>query len=332
MLGSSRKKLQFVDLFYAISIIQVVFVHARMMRIDNTDFIKSIVDFIDDYHMSLFFFLAGVLLSYTDYRHNDIGKWYVDKVKKLAFPFLLLTFLAYIPKILLEPLLENGASFSFDYLLRILFIPRKTIWGHFWFIPVYLVLILLSKLYIRCRENKLLSFGILLSSFILNFTPIRIEWFGISDVCKYAFYILLGVMIEPIVLDTYHNCEKKIKIVCLITCVILAGFSYQHSNYTLILKLHIIVMIMIVTTISMILEDKELKLFRLIGKNNLVIYIYSWPIQSVIEILMTRFTSSDYYLVLFCKFVFGLSAPLLIKKIADRYVNNITIKEITGLK
>lgn len=193
MTNSGKKpNLKFIDIFYTVCILQIILVHSRMMRIENTELIKNIVNFIDDYHMSLFFFITGVLLSYTDYRHPNIGKWYVEKVKKLMFPFLLLTLLAYVPKILLEPILGNGASFSFSYLLRILFVPRKTIWGHFWFIPVYLIAILLSKLYLQTRRHNVIFYGILAASCMLNLFPIRTDLFGISDICKFTFYTLLG--------------------------------------------------------------------------------------------------------------------------------------------
>lgn len=331
MSSASRKRLEFVDIFYAFSIIQVIFVHARMMRIDNTDLIKSIVDFIDDYHMALFFFLAGVLLSYTDYRHPDLKAWYGEKVKKLLFPFLSLTFLAYIPKILLEPILGNGASFSLTYLLRVILVPRKTIWGHFWFIPVYLIVILLSKLYIRQKKNKVIYYGILIISCVLNLYPLHTEWFGISDICKFTFYVLLGVTVEPFITNIYDEFVQKHSWALSVGLIILATVSYVFADYLIVMKIHILIMIMLVMTLSMILQNNELKRFRAIGKHNLVIYIYSWPVQSVIEIGMTRFSGINYYIIFCTKFVFGLCIPILLKLLADRFIKNKKLKEIIGL-
>lgn len=90
-------------------------------------------------------------------------------------------------------------------------------------------------------------------------------------------------------------------------------------------------MIMFVLTLSIMLQDYKLKKFRTIGKYNLVIYIYSWPVQSIIEITMTRFSGVNYYIIFITKFIFGLCAPILIKLLADYFIKNKTVKEIAGL-
>jgi len=58
-----------------------------------------------------------------------------------------------------------------------------------------------------------------------------------------------------------------------------------------ILQIHTLVMIMLVLSFSMFLEQFKIKFLNTIGNYNLKIYIYSWPIQSVIEIVLKHMTS-----------------------------------------
>ena len=107
-----KNTLKYVIYYYAIATIQIVLVHSRLMRIENPYWVVKLVDFIRDYHMALFFFISGILLSYTKELHDNIWKWYKGKIIRLLCPYLILTVLAFLPKILLEPILHNGADYT----------------------------------------------------------------------------------------------------------------------------------------------------------------------------------------------------------------------------
>ena len=155
----SRPPLRYVVYFYAFATIQIILVHSRMMRVENPTWIAEMVDFIADYHMVLFFFIAGVLLSYTADKHESLWEWYKGKLIRLISPFLILTAVAFLPKVLLEPILHNGADISVTYILKVLFYPRKTIWGHFWFIPVYLVIMPLCFVLLKTLHRHKIAWG-----------------------------------------------------------------------------------------------------------------------------------------------------------------------------
>lgn len=315
MSDTAKKKpsLGYVIYFYAIATIQIILVHARMMRVENPVWVSRMVDFFDDYHMVLFFFIAGVLLSYTLPRHERLWEWYKGKLTKLICPFLILTILAFLPKVLLDPILHNGATISLTYILQVFFYPRKTIWGHFWFIPVYLtVMPLCFMLMKKVRTSKIAWGGVLLVSALLNYYPIDVGWFGVSDICRFLFFIILGITIEPYI--NREETKRRMGNWGTVTLVaLLAAITYYFCELKPVMKIHIIVMTMLVLSISMAIEQYKLKWLETVGKNNMTIYIYSWPVQAVIEIACIQVLKWNVSVVFLIKAAFGLIIPLVMK-------------------
>lgn len=312
-----KSGLLYVTYFYALATIQIVLVHARMMRVENPKWIVAMVDFVSAYHMVLFFFIAGVLLSYTEGRHQSLWKWYKGKLVKLISPFIILTGVAYLPKVLLEPILNNGANFSFAYLLQILFYPRKTIWGHFWFIPVYLVVMPVCFFLVKAiRKNKFVWTCVILVTAVLNYFPIDIGWFGISDICRFSFYTVLGITVEPFInRDTVKKVIGSWRFLSVLVAA--AGVTGCFNAINIVLKVHILIMVVLFLSVSMLLEHYELKWLEKIGNCNLTIYIYSWPIQAVLEILLVSFLSFDLNATFVIKAIAGLVGPLVLIRIAN---------------
>ena len=159
--------------------------------------------------------------------------------------------------------------------------------------------------------------GVILVSALINYYPIDIGWFGISDICRFLFYSVLGMTVEPWV--NKENVKKKLgDWVTLIPLLILAIISYYFSVSKLIMKIHILLMIMLLLSVSMMIEHLRLGWLETVGKNKMTIYVYSWPVQAIIEIALIQILNVNVNIVFIIKVIFGLTIPLLMKWIANK--------------
>ena len=142
-------RLRFVTILYGIAAALVVLGHSHPLHIDYP---HGLITWIYRFHMPLFFFIAGILTAYTSPGRNVLA-WWKKKAVRLLFPYVILTLAAWCPKVLLSAYMTDDMTISLGNLVRILLIPREGIWGHFWFIPVYLILILISAACWKYLEN-----------------------------------------------------------------------------------------------------------------------------------------------------------------------------------
>ena len=136
------KRLNYIDNLYAIEILLVLLGHSHSSFWDTFSgtILEYMIIFIYTFHMPLFFFIAGFLFL-NSHNFDVLGykKWGADKSLKLLTPYIILSASAAIPKYYVEKgnFLEIGS-----YLLKAIFAPRMGAWGHFWFIPVLMMVYL----------------------------------------------------------------------------------------------------------------------------------------------------------------------------------------------
>lgn len=160
-----ERSLPFITVLYGYAAMLVVFGHSHPLHTEWPEALKSAVAFVYIFHMPLFFLISGVLIWWTRADRN-IMEWWAKKAKKLLIPYVSLSALAVIPKVLLGAYMSDNMEISMGNIIRILLIPRENIWGHFWFIPVFLavqmggawICRLLEKLEVK-KWEPFLEFG-----------------------------------------------------------------------------------------------------------------------------------------------------------------------------
>lgn len=148
----NRRELDFINILYGLVTVLVVFGHSRPLHIEYASWMKIVIEFIYLFHMPLFFFIAGILVAYTG-ENRDVISWWIKKAKKLLLPYFVLTLLAWGPKMLLGQYMNDNMEMSLFNAVRIILIPRENIWGHFWFIPVYLLVVFAAAIVWKNRNN-----------------------------------------------------------------------------------------------------------------------------------------------------------------------------------
>lgn len=310
-------KLQFITIAYGIAAILVIFGHSHPLNIDYPQWMHGIINFIYKFHMPLFFFIAGVLIAYTQGCRQGIVLWWMRKVRKLIVPYLVLTLAAYVPKVLLGSYMNDDMAVSASGIVRIILIPREGVWGHFWFIPTYLPLCLIGGMIYSLLDNMgrkkpVLAGGYCIAialGFWLNTHPIKIRWFALEDISFEFVYMMMGMALAKWIVR-----QKRIKgnIFLSIMCILIAGalFGLLHSNQYVDFLISVL-MIAAVISISFILAgtaggERIMK----IGNDAFTVYLYSWPIQAVVEIMMTVVLKAGWGITFLVMLFSGLAVPL----------------------
>lgn len=166
-----RKELRFITILYGIAAALVVFGHSHPL---HSAYPHSPINWVYQFHMPLFFLIAGILTAYTA-PGRKIWPWWKKKALRLLTPYIVLSLAAWLPKTMLGAYMNDDMTISWANLARILLIPREGVWGHFWFIPVYLALELCAAFLWKYLEHtpKVISGGYCLSRCCCTFSPLR---------------------------------------------------------------------------------------------------------------------------------------------------------------
>lgn len=148
-----KEKLDFITVLYGLAVLLVLFGHSHPLHTNWPLYMQEATAFVYKFHMPLFFFIAGILIAYTA-NGRDIWSWWKKKATKLIIPYVILTFIAWIPKCILGSYMTDNMEVSLSNFVRILLIPREGIWGHFWFIPTYLIITLLCAYVYKITKDK----------------------------------------------------------------------------------------------------------------------------------------------------------------------------------
>lgn len=316
------KRFNYIDLLYLIGIVLVVWGHSH--PIDPVWFGTWCADinaFIYTFHMPMFFFMGGYLMVYSkSVERLGYKKWVAGKLLKFLVPYLVLTVIAFYPKSLLGDT-SDVVTLSLPYLLKTTFlIPRIGVWGHFWFIPTFLILdVLWGAWRARAAKSTLVyRFGLIggfLVSFALAVYPIRTDYFVLYDLSQVAIFYACGILtglLKPVLWDKpYKN------IIPIPFCAVIAYFLYPYGNFRNFSMpiINFIVGLALVwicwSLANLISSVKEIGIAQKLTKYNFSIFVYSWPAQSLLDVILRRL-NVNWLIIVPAMFVIGFVAPLII--------------------
>ncbi len=322
-----KYKLQFINYAYAIGAILVVLGHSTPTGASDMPFwIDAIRTFIYNFHMPLFFFIAGFLFRYTsEIRKKKYSVFIKGKCIKFLTPYIVLSLVGFIPKILLSDFVNDKVALNFEYIVRSFFSPRDNVWGHFWFLPTLLIIYVFSYLILKISINIVGRMFLLLFVISLAVYPIDIDWFAINDICNQLIFFCIGIFTEKLINEKkqcFFRCSFAILnvVIAISIFIILRHFDYFYFIGLMNFSNVIIGVLMIysVLYISIKLAYMGNKILDYFEGKTFSIYIISWPCQAIAEIVANRILHMHWYIVMPIMFVVGLGVPLLISEIYRR--------------
>lgn len=326
-----RRQLGYISFAYAVGCILVVFGHSYPLGDAVTprwmDVIRTAIYV---FHMPLFFFISGYLLNFTNaVLKRGYFPFLKQKAKQLLVPYVLLSMLGYIPKLIASKYISDNVELSGSYFLRSLLVPRENIWGHFWFIPaLFLIYTVAASLIVSVSKLKnptalnVLPAVLLLASLLLHLFPIKTGWFSLSDACVYGLYFSLG----------YFCCSFAKGIfpvnrwVTLFSIVAFVGLVAMRVSGLIPLRFMLvpaIAMIYLILAAGRLYEKGNCQFLRFLQGKTFTIFLLSWPFQAIVEVLFNKVLKLNWYLVSFFMFVAGLVMPLIIYQLVRKLPDSL---------
>jgi fucose 4-O-acetylase-like acetyltransferase len=328
--NSEKRYLPFITIMYGVAVLLVVFGHSHPLHCDYPQVVRNIIGFIYNFHMPLFFFIAGILIRNNRTPNLNIVHWWLDKVKKLFIPYVVLTLVAIVPKFLLGDVMNDNMELSVSNVVEIIFMPRRNIWGHFWFIPVFLILELIgmsfNQLMLKLENQKKAALLLVVEliavvlGFYFAFYPIKAEWFGITDVCLEFVYVILGIYVCKYFIERNRKIAYTPLVVVSLPASLFLWFFFRGN--LVVGKTVTLLMIYFTMGFCMLIEPFKNSFLKAVGRRAFTIFIWSWPVQAVVELVLVLKLNAPWFITYSIMFVCGLIGPLVIYRICDKIFPN----------
>lgn len=315
----AKDKIGFIATARCIGILLVVFGHSFPFDVYIPLPLSKTVEFIYAFHMPLFIFLSGYLLTRNT---RSSGEYIRRRGFRLLLPYFVLSVAAFVPKVLIQQFLNDSVEFSVRYLIRTELIPRENVWGHFWYIPVAFFLSCFGVVMLKSmRKHRAVRWAVLVATYLLLFAPQFTNWFALEDLRKTAFYFVLGMVVadwDP------EACVVSNRWWLLAFPAALALFVAVNTALTD--SLIACLMIGFVLHVGTRLPLNKVNLFAAIEKNSFTIFLLSWPAQAVVEVVCNKLLHLPVLLTMGMMFLAGITVPLVCVKIVSLIDKRISMK------
>ena len=271
------------------------------------------------FHMPLFFFISGYLLAFTNRQKNRdvrntiiIGKngYIAKKFQRMMIPYLVISSLVFIPKVMLSSLAVRPVDGSFDAFIHNLLYPYDNVIGSFWFLPTIFFVSILSILYLKRLKVSILWLALL--ALITVLVPIGKEAIlNIDGILHYLFYFFMGYVYVERNLGRHLLQHPVLAIVGTgIVSVFLLIFClhYQWDNRNILSGISGILLMM---SCAGLYEKKQLHLLDGMNGSSYTIYIYSWFIQVVCFQLSMKLFDIPLWITALMSILLGIFIPIL---------------------
>lgn len=325
-----------IDDLYTIGTILVVLGHSHSSDWStfNGTFLPTFINFIYHFHMPLFFFIAGFLFLNSESIYKEgYREWIYRKILKILTPYIFLSIISAFPKYYVEHGVIDG-KIIYDF-LKIIVVPREGIWGHFWFLPVLLLLYIIMGGIYRLFADRKGNYVLLLActiAVVFYYLPIETQWFGINDLKEYTIFFVVGMLVYRLLKQREFIVPIGVRVIMGVLGIIVTLWA-TVNNYTYRTLSLILALIMIMVCWQGAKMIGENKLCKWMSKHNFTIYIYSWPFQAIVMAVAGRLELS-WWIVSMTMFVVGMVMPVAMVIIYDKFkvINNRFLDLVLGVK
>ena len=324
---AGKSHMPYIDAVYFLGLILVVWGHSHPL--DSSwwgSWYSDLNGFIYTFHMPLYFFIGGYLLVHShSIDQSEYKAWAKEKLLKFLVPYIVLTFLAYVPKAMLGDT-TDVVELSLGYLLKTTFlVPRIGVWGHFWFIPTFLVLDLLWGVW-RAKAPKnptVYRRGLLIGgavSLLLAVFPIHTDCFVLYDLSQEAVFYACGILlalVRPVLWDKTWKHLTGITVGSFCAYLLYPYGNYMNRSIPAINFVVGLALVWVCWCVAQFLSKLRWDILVKLTKYSFNIFVYSWPAQAALDALLRRL-GVNWLVIIAILFVAGFVCPLLIIAVYKR--------------
>ncbi len=343
-----RKTFKFINYALVIGALFVILTHSMPTSFNSAkiygDSVMNVIynadHFFVNLYLPIFFFISGLLLKHTrgGVERQPYFSFIGKKAIKLLVPYIVLTVIGFIPKILLKDYVNDDVEFSFLYVVKTIFVPRDNVWGHTWFLPTLFLMFVFSYPLLDAEKRLVGKVTVLLIAVILFILPHRTNILAADDFCCYFIYFVLGIVLSDFILN---NSDKIFKwyfglLAVAVAVVIFLFVPLKYYNYNFKKTMLILALLLIYATFcltaSITKGDKTVGFFEFFDGKTFTIYLLAWLFQAPIEILFNRVIQVPIYVHIIVKYAFGLIFPLIVVWVYKKLkIQNKFLRSIVGL-
>ncbi len=344
--GSSVKTyLSEILLIQMVATCLVIFGHSYPFTIDIPAWLDRTRQFIYLFHMPLFVWISGYLLIYTQQADRCGASGFARKrFLKLLIPYFALSLIAILPKYAMQPFLNDSVSLDWYSLLRIFFVPRENVWGHFWFLPMIFTLGVLGYFldkFFGSYKNRKYGWGIITSALFIGYAAVMIygtprwggvtRWLSISDVVQFGWVYALGAFCACNDLLRKIDTPQSRFLAILSFPVAILFFFCEVPNIIAPVKAAAIAVVMIFSLSELcIYVSKKVDVNRnAVYAQTFTIFLLSWPCQAIANVVTERLLHWPYYAIMPIQFCVGIIGPMILIYIIERFENKHNIRWIS---
>lgn len=276
------------------------------------------------FHMPLFMFISGYLLSLTNNQkinQIEMKTFIIKKVKRLLIPYFVISSLAYLPKYILGKFAVRPVELNLETYLKGFLYPWDNPIIFFWFLPT-LFIIMLSTIILMKIYNKKIWLLLFFSFFIslLSNKYIKIEFLNVSGVLNYLFFFILGVYYN--INEKYFQkiLESNITIIVTMAILIINCGSNYFSSIDITHKMISVIGIVFSICLSKKYNKNKMKFLNHLNGKSYSIYLLSWFPQVFVRILGFQILKLTWIVVLPISFFMGTYIPYFINLIGKKII------------
>lgn len=317
--GKSRGRRNDVDFLYALGIVLVIIGHSHPSdwSLFSDTIFCPVLGFIYMFHMPLFFFVAGFLLMRSSsVQRRGYGKWLGEKAVKMLTPYVFFSTLALLPKYLLE---HGGDMLGLDawFLFESILFPRQGVWGHFWFIPVLLLMYVgfgALRFALGGADRRSTIAILVVTAAVclqLHFSDINIGMFGIEDVCINAVYMATGMLVYVCIGEGTVASVSTCVCLSLLLCLSGVGIYVILPNEYYASFMVSVLMLGCCLGLAQVFRSRCMRCIRWLSDNVLTVFIYSWFFQAAVMFVLGKLGAS-WPIESLAMFAVGLLGPVTV--------------------
>lgn len=320
-------RLKHICLFQVIGPILVILGHSlNGINITSGIWYSITKEWIYIFHMPLFFMISGYLLSFKEFEGTKGYLGFIkQKFNRLLLPYLIWNVIGFIPKLLVQQITPDTVELSIAQIIKCLFYPRQTIWGHTWFLVALFLLYVITPLWKKIfqEKNNAPKIIIMILSTILYVLPIGTEFLCISDLHRDILFFVLGCWLGSCPIEKLKTLfgRKRFMLTLLsfVSSVIFVGLWLP------LYRLQFIPCALILITIlayGLNIENMP-SCFEKLSLNSFGIYILHWPVMIIARTICFGFNLNN-VITIFVMILSGFVIPILIVYIVRKLrLNNI---------
>lgn len=317
---------------YAKGIAIILVVAGHYYPAQSPDLWQLLRAFIYRFHMPVFFFVSGFLFLKELNKKPSFKDTVSKKFMRLGWPFLVLTVLLFIIKLIAGSVVSLEHPVSFQAVLNAFILPLNSLSPQLWFLQTIFI-IFISYSFLR----TILQFNhwvILLISLPVSFISIT-EYFSIDSVLRNLNYFCLGLIFAKLSLHEIVNRKLWLPLGSVLLAAAFFAFLNERENL-LLTRLASYCGLFGVIGIALFLGAqnwRSMSWLRAAGFYSMGIYLFHTFFESPVRIAFYQIFKlpEAYFAVGFCVAVTaGVVCSLLLEKLVLRRFA-LTRKFILGL-